>query len=321
MWRGLTELTPPPASAIMSYTVGQIANSPYTSGAGMFVGTVVRAEPAETEEAESLFSSARFTFLRAWLANLGDCVRSGLLFTASHRAHMRAALACSRQNAEVFNLCGAAFRHELDVDTFLVPLIQTTIRSLRETGASLLTYVGTEDWLVPRLVRAGFVLEESVVTLLKSGGEMPAQPKCRVIRIRRGEEADLQAVVRLDREAFPAEWHYDEGTLLRALRAAHVFLVAHDDSVIGYAYGDIQGGSAHLSRLAISVEHQGRGVGTALLSEAVSLFHQRGAWCITLNTQGSNSASQRLYQQFGFQSVGQSVPLLVQRLACEGPER
>jgi ribosomal-protein-alanine N-acetyltransferase len=287
----------------------------------MFVGTVVRAEPAETEEAERLFSAARFRFLRAWLANLGECARSGLLFTASHRAHLRAALACSRQNDEVFNLCGAAFRHEMDVDTFLAPLIQTTICSLRETGASLLTYVGTEDWLVPRLVRAGFVLEESVVTLLKSGGEIPAQSKSREIQVRRGEESDLQAVLQLDRAAFPAEWHYGEGTLLRALRAARVFLVAHDDNVIGYAYGDILGGSAHLTRLAISPEHQGRGVGAALLSEALSLFHQRGAWCITLNTQGRNQASQRLYQRFGFQPVGQSVPLLVQQLACGGPER
>lgn len=287
----------------------------------MYAGTVARAAPAEATEAERLFSNARFTFLRAWLANLGECARSGLLFTAQHRGRIRAALACSPQNAEVFNLCGAAFMHEMDVDAFLVPMIQTTIRSLGETGASVLTYVGTEDWLVSRLVRTGFSLEESVITFLKSGGEMPAPPKNQPIRVRRGEEADLDAVARLDREAFPAEWHYGEATLLRALRMAHVFLVAYDGAVIGYAYGDVLGGSAHLTRLAISPHHQGRGVGAALLRETVFLFQQRGAWSVTLNTQRGNLASQRLYQRFGFQPIGQSVPLLVQRLVRGEPER
>lgn len=287
----------------------------------MYAGTVARAAPAEATETENLFSNARFTFLRAWLANLDECARSGLLFTARHRGQIRAALACSPQNTEVFNLCGAAFLHEMDVDAFLAPLIQTVIRSLRENGASLLTYVGTEDWLVSRLVRAGFSLEESVITFLKSGGEMPAPPESQPILVRRGEEADLDAVAQLDREAFPAEWHYGEATLLRALRAAHVFLVAYDDALIGYAYGDVLGGSAHLTRLAISPHHQGRGVGAVLLREAVSLFQQRGAWSVTLNTQRSNLASQRLYQRFGFQPIGQSVPLLVQRLVREEPVR
>lgn len=286
----------------------------------MFVGTVLRAEPAHATEAETLFAHADYMFLRAWLADLDQCARSGLLFAASHRGQIRAALACSSQNEEVFNLCGAAFAHEVDLDAFLVPLIQTAMRNLREAGASLLTYVGTEDWLVSRLVRAGFALEESVVTLLKSGGENPGQPG-QAIQVRKAEESDLEAVMQLDAEAFPAEWHYGEEALSRALRAAQVFLVACDDTVIGYAYGDILGGSAHLTRLAISPKHQGRGVGTALLSETISLFHQRGAWCITVNTQRSNWTSQRLYQRFGFQSVGQSVPLLVLRLAGEGQPR
>jgi ribosomal-protein-alanine N-acetyltransferase len=287
----------------------------------MYVGTIARAEPAETQEAERLFADARFTFLRAWLANLGECARSGLLFTAQHRGRGRAALACSSQNPDVFNLCGAAFLHEMDVDAFLVPLLQTAIRSLGETGASFLTYVGTEDWLVPRLVRAGFSLKESVITLMKTGGEVPAHPRNPAIRVRRGEEADLCAVVRLDQEAFPAEWHYGEATLLRALRAAHVFLVAHTGSIIGYAYGDVMGGSAHLTRLAISPRHQGHGVGAALLREAMLLFQERGAWSVTLNTQRSNAASQQLYQRFGFQPIGQSVPLLVQRLMREESAR
>jgi ribosomal-protein-alanine N-acetyltransferase len=281
----------------------------------------MRADPAHATEAETLFDHADYMFLRAWLANLDECARRGLLFAASHRGQIRAALACSPQNPDVFNLCGAAFSHEVDLDAFLVPLIQTAMRSLRETGASLLTYVGTEDWLVSRLVRAGFALEESVVTLLKSGGEIPGQPGSQAIQVRKAEESDLQAVMRLDREAFPAEWHYGKGTLARALRAAHVFLVACDETIIGYAYGDIAGGSAHLTRLAISPNRQGRGVGTALLSEAISQFHQHGAWCITVNTQRSNWMSQRLYQRFGFQSVGQSVPLLVLRLAGEAQQR
>ncbi len=280
----------------------------------MLVWNVQRAIAADVEDAEGLLGQARLQFLRRWLSGLDECAENGLLFIARRRGVARAFLACSQQNPEVYNICGAAFLADEDADAFLVPLLQLAVSRLGELGASMLTYVGTEDWLVRRLLWAEFTVAESVVTLLKAGTDIPTPQAVDPIRIRRPAEADIAAIACVDKEAFPTEWHYGEAVLRRALRATDVFLLAEDESVIGYAYGDVQGGSAHLTRLAIHPDRQGHGVGAALLVEAMRLFQERGAWWITLNTQRGNAISQRLYQRFGFQPIGQSVPLLMQRI-------
>ncbi len=280
----------------------------------MFAGTVQRATTADVADVERLFAEARLRFLRRWLSDLSECADNGLLFTASRRGHACAVLACSQQNAEVYNICGAAFQRDEDAEAFLAPLLQLVIARLRELHASLLTYVGTEDWLARRLLWADFTVAESVVTLLKAGADVPAPEVQGPIRIRRPEERDIEAIARVDKSAFPPEWHYGETVLRRALLGTDVFLLAEDEGIIGYTYGDVQGGSAHLTRLAIRPDRQGHGVGAALLAEAMRLFQERGAWWITLNTQRSNAVSQRLYQRFGFQPIGQSVPLLVHRI-------
>lgn len=280
----------------------------------MFAGIVQRAITADVADVERLFAEARLSFLRRWLSDLNECADDGLLFTASRRGHICAALACSQQNAEVYSIYGAAFRCDEDAEAFLAPLLQRIIARLRELRASLLTYVGTEDWLARRLLWADFTVAESVVTLLNTSAHVPALEVQDPIHIRRPEERDVAAIARVDKDAFPTEWHYGETVLRRALHTADVFLLAEDEEVIGYAYGDVQGGSAHLTRLAICPNRQGHGVGAALLAQAMRLFQERGAWWITLNTQRSNAISQRLYQRFGFQPIGQSVPLLVYRV-------
>jgi len=280
----------------------------------MLSGTVQWAVAADVEDIEWLFYEARLRFLRRWLSDLAECAENHLLFAGLRRGQVRAALACSQQNPEVYNICGAAFLEEEDAESFLAPLLQLAMGRLAELGAAMLTYVGTEDWLARRLSSAGFTIAESVVTLLRAGADVPPLQPDSPIRIRRPDEADIAAIARVDKEAFPTEWHYGESALRRALHANDVFLLAEDVGIIGYAYGDVQAGSAHLTRLAIHPDRQGHGVGAALLAEAMRQFQERGAWWITLNTQRGNAISQRLYQRFGFQPIGQSVPLLVQRI-------
>lgn len=280
----------------------------------MFAGSILRAIAADVEDAEGLLRQARLQFMRPWLSDVSECADNGLLFIARRRNMVRALLACSQQNPEVYNICGAAFLTEDDADEFLVPLLQLALARLGELDASMLTYVGMEDWLARRLLAAEFTIAESVVTLLKAGGDPPAPQVEGSIRIRRPAEADIAAIVAVDKQAFPPEWHYGETILRRALLDTDVFLLAEDETIIGYAYGDIRGGSAHLTRLVIHPDRQGHGVGAALLAAAIRLFQERGAWWVTLNTQRSNLVSQRLYQRFGFQPIGQSVPLLAQRV-------
>ena len=55
---------------------------------------------------------------------------------------------------------------------------------------------------------------------------------------------------------------------------------------------------------------RGRGIGSALLADAITHFCSLGAWWMTLNTQEENTPAQKIYQAFGFRRVGTPVPFV-----------
>jgi GNAT superfamily N-acetyltransferase len=57
---------------------------------------------------------------------------------------------------------------------------------------------------------------------------------------------------------------------------------------------------AHLAVLAVTVEAEGKGVGTALIDQSVAWAKERGSDRLTLNTLVSNSRARALYERKGF---------------------
>ncbi len=279
---------------------------------------IEQVEPDRVAGVETLFADTRYALRRVWLKSLSECSREGCLFAVREQGRVRAALACWRQNPDVFVLCGAAFAEEDDIPQAFPPLLERLAEHARGKRASMLTFVGIEEWLLPFIVAAGFVHSDDVITLLKTGREVPSPTTDEVLQVRPAREADIDVLTALDAAAFPSVWHYGYPILYDALLSAGSFLTAEGAGLVGYAYGDVQGRSAHLTRLVVSPDHRGRGVGAMLLSAVLRAFYRQGVRLVTLNTQKSNTASQRLYQRFGFQPIGQAIPLLVYPLSEAG---
>ena len=117
-------------------------------------------------------------------------------------------------------------------------------------------------------------------------------------------EADIPAISRVHRRAcFIAYsfigWDYSE----QAVRTwyAEKFatwdwgLVAESQRVMGY----VATSGSHLDQLFVDPDHQGAGIGTALLSSAIA----RMPPSITLNVLEGNLAAQRFYQQHSFRQI------------------
>jgi ribosomal protein S18 acetylase RimI-like enzyme len=66
--------------------------------------------------------------------------------------------------------------------------------------------------------------------------------------------------------------------------------------------------------LAVTPEAQGKGIGSALVADALRRFFRRGIYTMTVNTQANNHRSQRLYHLFGFERNGNDLPVWSIRL-------
>ncbi|MGB9777183.1 MAG: GNAT family N-acetyltransferase [Anaerolineae bacterium] len=175
-------------------------------------------------------------------------------------------------------------------------------------GARALAWTDVGGWLGEALRARRFRPLARLVSLVKDDRRLPSMPPGSPGAIRPARAEDIPALARLDRQAFPPPWWFSAATLERARQEAACFLVAERDGLlIGYAEARPADHGAHIGRLAVAPPFQRQGVGSFLLRAVLSRLWEQGVEEVTLNTQEDNSASQRLYQRFGFRPVGPRI--------------
>ena len=207
----------------------------------------------------------------------------------------------------------------LDVDEWLTLALPPVLDGLRRHGTRTLAWMDYGGWAGPSLRARGFERLTDVITLVKSDRAMPDTSAAGVL-LRPALDADVLAVVAVDRAAFTPHWWHSETTVRRrAAKGAHFGVAEVACEVVGYAEGELRLPAAHLNRIAVHPAYQEHGVGTLLLSNALRTFWRRGAERITLNTQADNQYSQRLYDRFGFRPTGDRVTAWELQVQRGGP--
>ena len=201
----------------------------------------------------------------------------------------------------------AALDDALDVDEWLDLALFPVLDGLRCHGARKLAWMDYGGWAGPHLKARGFAPLVEVMTLVKLDRALP-RADATPARVRPASDADIPAIVAVDRAAFTAHWWHSEATMRRRAATSSHFAVAQvAGEVVGYVAGKLCLPVAHLNRIAVQPAHQGHGIGALLLCAAIRDLWQQGAERITLNTQSDNRYSQRLYRHFGFEPTGDCV--------------
>lgn len=131
-------------------------------------------------------------------------------------------------------------------------------------------------------------------------------------------EADLPALLRLASSAFTESRFYRDKNFPpgkaeelfalwteRGVREREFFTVVrrYEGLPAGFLTGRAAGdGSGCIELVAVSDKLRGRGIGAQLLAASLGEFQRRGCQAVSVATQGSNTAAQRLYQAHGFRT-------------------
>jgi ribosomal-protein-alanine N-acetyltransferase len=123
------------------------------------------------------------------------------------------------------------------------------------------------------------------------------------MRLRAMTEADLAAVVQIERSVYPYPW--TAGIFSDCLRVGYHCTVLELDYVL-VGYGIIASGAdeAHLLNVCVREEFRNRGLGRALLSSLLSQAAKAGSKVIFLEVRPVNTAAIRLYESMGFRQSG-----------------
>jgi ribosomal-protein-alanine acetyltransferase len=126
------------------------------------------------------------------------------------------------------------------------------------------------------------------------------------VRWRPLAEADIEAVVALERTAHAAPW--TEGNFRDALAAGYgVAVGVADDTLVAYGVLLFAPGEAQLLNLTVAPEARRQGIGRALLQRFLADARARGAQQCFLEVRVSNEAAVALYAHEGFVAVARRV--------------
>ena len=120
-----------------------------------------------------------------------------------------------------------------------------------------------------------------------------------------GEE-DLKGVLEIESESFANPWTremYDSE--LRNPDVCHIYVARISGcQVAGFCAFWLVVDQMHVNNLAVRPSYRGRGLGSALISHALTEAFRFGAQFSILEVRRSNAEARKLYERFGFEVVG-----------------
>jgi ribosomal-protein-alanine N-acetyltransferase len=215
----------------------------------------------------------------------------------------------------------ASLLDRISVDEWLDAALPALLPTLRRRGVRNLAWMDHWDWAGPYLAARGFHPLTDVETMVKFDRSLPLANET-TATVRAAAPEDIAGIARVDESAFAAHWRNSQATVARRFQNSPLFMVAEiAGTVVGYADGEIRPPSAHLNRVAVLPDSQGRGIGEALLRRTLRQFWQEGAEQVTLNTQAHNLRARRLYRRLGFAPTGERATAWELALSRRLPRR
>lgn len=192
-----------------------------------------------------------------------------------------------------------AYGHALSVD-FVRRCVEEAVR----TGHGTLTTTAMATEEADGFLQAGFRVRASLHLLVRDLTDLHDLPAARDVSLGKARWSDRHRVLAVDAAAFGPGWRLDEWGLESALAAtpASRFRVAHgaDGRIAGYAVTGRAGKRGYLQRLAVEPPAQGRGLGSALVVDALRWCRKRRVRRVAVNTQQGNETALALYRRLGF---------------------
>ncbi|HPO57348.1 MAG TPA: GNAT family N-acetyltransferase [Anaerolineaceae bacterium] len=179
-------------------------------------------------------------------------------------------------------------------------------------GKKLIASLAMQNWFNNILLKNGFEYHQDIVVLTWEDQPVRETSLPAGFQVRPLIPPDLPAVAQLDQRCFEDIWQLSLDSLHHAFgQSAYSTVVEVNRRIVAYQISTESGVSAHLARIAVDPDWQGKGIGLHLLLDMLRFFTGQGHTYITVNTQSNNQASLALYQAAGFTRTQEAYPVLL----------
>lgn len=285
---------------------------------------VVRATAHHLAGIKILLQAAYYRYMDMGLEDLPDLVQRGPAAVGEENGRIWGMVGAQIEERPVTMPAGAptrahlravAFQHNHPPNGELARLLDVTrSQAIGYPDPILYLCYGADYWLASALEGAGFDEVEAVqffqLDRLRSRvHDLPALSSWANLHFGAATPDDLDTLAALDAETFDPLWHFGRRDLFELLLRGRMQLAWSDNQLAGYSAICANSRSeGQLARLAVHPHYQGRGIGRALMVDAIR--YAAGQFSVlVLNTQSTNERAQLLYRSFGFRPLGTPIPV------------
>ncbi len=255
-------------------------------------------------EASSLYDeiSSRALSSRLGRREIESIERAHPELIARGRGGIRAvAIAPSAQLAYAFE-SDTAFIEEFP--ELLETLLSRMQKARIDTARFRLTHNPARPVVEPVLKRLWFSPSRSWLQFGLDRKDAPKVAALKGVKFRDGGPADIDAVLAVDRDAFPGTPLPRETLANRLEEGSRLLVATVSGKISGFAIYDlVQDGVGYLYVLAVAESYRGRGIGEALTARVAKAVFAERAHRLDLRTADSNATAIRLYVRMGFRQV------------------
>lgn len=126
------------------------------------------------------------------------------------------------------------------------------------------------------------------------------------VKIEKMKQADIEAVIAIEAKAY-GEHHWSKESFFNELSNELArYYTAFDENgrLIGYAGNWQILEEAHITNIAVDIDYRRKHIGEALLTRIIDDSINNGVKYITLEVRVSNTPAIKLYEKYGFKSLG-----------------
>ena len=122
------------------------------------------------------------------------------------------------------------------------------------------------------------------------------------IQIRDAVDRDLPRILEIERLAFPSPWSFASFERELSLPFSRVMVaLSEGNSIVGFLCRWLIADECHVLNIAVYPDSRRLGIGTVLITEAISEARIAGAGVVTLEVRRTNLAARQLYRKFDFE--------------------
>jgi ribosomal-protein-alanine N-acetyltransferase len=229
---------------------------------------------------------------------------------ASYQDELIACIACPLSLHNVAWIRVFAVSSHYDPRPLWEQLWPLALEELRSEGCKKAAALVISPWFEPLLLQSGFN-ETNAVIFLEWLTTSPPSISSFPGELRGLKPTDIELLIELDQKAFSGIWSNTRDELLEAYQTASIATVLEfEGELIGYQISTSSAWGAHLARLAVHPDWQGKGIGNAIVTDLMQQVRKRGFHRLTVNTQEDNLRSLSLYHRLGFMATGDRYSVL-----------